>query len=35
MKPDLTGITLVIDRSGSMEEIRSDAEGGVKPTSTF
>jgi len=29
MKPDLTDITLVIDRSGSMEEIRSDAEGGV------
>ena len=29
MKPDLTDITLVIDRSGSMDEIRSDAEGGV------
>jgi hypothetical protein len=29
MKADLTDITLVIDRSGSMEEIRSDAEGGV------
>jgi hypothetical protein len=29
MKPGLTDITLVIDRSGSMEEIRSDAEGGV------
>ena len=29
MKPDLTDITLVIDRSGSMEEIRSDAAGGV------
>jgi hypothetical protein len=29
MNADLTDITLVIDRSGSMEEIRSDAEGGV------
>jgi hypothetical protein len=29
MKSDLTDITLVIDRSGSMEEIRTDAEGGV------
>lgn len=29
MKPDLTDITLVVDRSGSMQEIRSDAEGGV------
>ena len=29
MKSDLTGITLVLDRSGSMEEIRTDAEGGV------
>ena len=29
MRSDLTDITLVIDRSGSMEEIRSDAEGGV------
>ena len=29
MKPGLTDITLVIDRSGSMEEIRTDAEGGV------
>jgi uncharacterized protein YegL len=29
MKPDLTDITLVVDRSGSMEEIRADAEGGV------
>ena len=29
MKPDLTDITLVIDRSGSMEEIRTRAEGGV------
>lgn len=29
MKSDLTDLTLVIDRSGSMEEIRSDAEGGV------
>ena len=29
MRSDLTDITLVIDRSGSMEEIRTDAEGGV------
>lgn len=29
MKPDMTDITLVIDRSGSMEAIREDAEGGV------
>jgi uncharacterized protein YegL len=29
MKADLTDITLVVDRSGSMEAIRSDAEGGV------
>ena len=29
MRSDLTDITLVIDRSGSMEEIHSDAEGGV------
>jgi len=29
MRSDLTDITLVIDRSGSMEEIRSDAEGGI------
>ncbi len=29
MKADLTDITLVVDRSGSMQEIRSDAEGGV------
>lgn len=29
MKAHLTDITLVVDRSGSMEEIRSDAEGGV------
>ena len=29
MKFDLTDITLVIDRSGSMEEIHTDAEGGV------
>ena len=29
MKSDLTDITLVVDRSGSMQEIRSDAEGGV------
>ena len=29
MRSDLTHITLVIDRSGSMQEIREDAEGGV------
>jgi uncharacterized protein YegL len=29
MRSDLTDITLVIDRSGSMESIREDAEGGV------
>jgi len=29
MKTDLTDITLVVDRSGSMETIREDAEGGV------
>ncbi len=29
MRSDLTDITLVIDRSGSMEEIRADAEGGA------
>ena len=29
MNPDLTDITLVVDRSGSMEEVRTDAEGGV------
>lgn len=29
MNPDLTDITLVIDRSGSMEAIREDAEGSV------
>lgn len=29
MRTDLTDITMVIDRSGSMESIRSDAEGGV------
>src|SRR3954454_24245157 len=29
MKSDLTDITLVVDRSGSMEQIRDDAEGGV------
>ena len=29
MKADLTDITLVVDRSGSMEEVREDAEGGV------
>lgn len=29
MKLDLTDITLVVDRSGSMQDIQSDAEGGV------
>jgi len=29
MRADLTNITLVVDRSGSMEAIRTDAEGGV------
>ncbi len=29
MRTDLTDITLVVDRSGSMESIRDDAEGGV------
>lgn len=29
MKHDLTDITLVVDRSGSMESIRADAQGGV------
>ena len=29
MNPNLTDITLVVDRSGSMSQIKSDAEGGV------
>jgi len=29
MKADLTDITLVVDRSGSMADVRDDAEGGV------
>jgi uncharacterized protein YegL len=29
MKSDLTDIILVVDRSGSMQDIRTDAEGGV------
>lgn len=29
MRKDLTDITMVIDRSGSMESIRADAEGGI------
>lgn len=29
MNKDLTDITLVVDRSGSMQDIREDAEGGV------
>ena len=29
MRTDLTDITMVIDRSGSMSSIRTDAEGGI------
>lgn len=29
MKADLTDITLVVDRSGSMDTVREDAEGGI------
>ena len=29
MNSNLTDITLVVDRSGSMAEVREDAEGGV------
>jgi len=29
MRSDLTDITLVVDRSGSMQQVRADAEGGV------
>ena len=29
MKANLTDITLVVDRSGSMDHVREDAEGGV------
>ena len=29
MRTDLTDITMVVDRSGSMESIKSDAEGGI------
>ena len=29
MNPDLTDITLVVDRSGSMASVREDAEGGI------
>jgi hypothetical protein len=29
MRSDLTDITLVVDRSGSMQERREDAQGGV------
>jgi len=29
MRTDLTNITMVVDRSGSMESIKSDAEGGI------
>ena len=29
MRKDLTDITLVVDRSGSMSAIREDAEGGI------
>ncbi len=30
MRADLTDITMVIDRSGSMQSIRTDAEGHVR-----
>ena len=30
MNENLTDITLVVDRSGSMAQIKEDAEGGVK-----
>jgi len=29
MNTDLTDITLVVDRSGSMDQIKDDAEGGI------
>ena len=29
MRSDFTDVTMVVDRSGSMEQIRSDAEGGI------
>ena len=29
MRTDLTDITMVIDRSGSMQSIQSDAKGGI------
>ena len=29
MRTNLTDITLIVDRSGSMAQIRDDAEGGV------
>ena len=29
MRNDLADITLVVDRSGSMQSIREDAEGGI------
>ena len=29
MRSDLTDITLVVDRSGSMASVRDDAEGGI------
>ncbi len=29
MRTDLTDITMVIERSGSMQSIRTDAEGGI------
>lgn len=29
MRPDLANVTLVVDRSGSMQSIREDAEGGI------
>ncbi|MFN9236097.1 MAG: VWA domain-containing protein, partial [Planctomyces sp.] len=29
MRADLTDVTLIVDRSGSMQSIRKDAEGGI------
>jgi hypothetical protein len=29
MRNDLTDITLVVDRSGSMDSIKNDAQGGI------
>lgn len=30
MRADLSDVTLIVDRSGSMQFIRQDAEGGIK-----